>query len=36
MTRLRNFLFAFLAFLAAPLAAHPEWKQAYCVGVIDD
>jgi hypothetical protein len=36
VTRLRNFLFAFLAFLAAPLAAHPEWKQAYCVGVIDD
>jgi hypothetical protein len=33
---LRSALLACLAMLPASLAAHPEWKQAYCVGVIDD
>lgn len=36
MTFLRPCFLACLALLVAPLAAHPEWKQAYCVGVIDD
>lgn len=36
MNFLRSALLAGLAMLPALLAAHPEWKQAYCVGVIDD
>lgn len=36
MNFLRSVLLACLAVLPASLAAHPEWKQAYCVGVIDD
>jgi HupE / UreJ protein len=36
VTFLRSAFLACLALLAASLAAHPEWKQAYCVGVIDD
>ena len=36
MNFLRSALLAGLAMLPVLLAAHPEWKQAYCVGVIDD
>lgn len=36
VTFLRPIFLACFAFLAATLSAHPEWKPAYCVGVIDD
>jgi len=36
VTFLRPAFLACIALLAATLSAHPEWKQAYCVGVIDD
>jgi hypothetical protein len=36
VAHLRPFLLACIALLAATLSAHPEWKPAYCVGVIDD
>lgn len=36
VTFLRPIFLACVAFLAATLSAHPEWKPAYCVGVIDD
>jgi len=36
VTFLRPVFLACVAFLAATLSAHPEWKPAYCVGVIDD
>ena len=35
MTRVRSVIIWFLLFTAA-LSAHPEWKEAYCIGVIDD
>lgn len=36
MTFLRPVFLACVALLAAMLSAHPEWKPAYCVGVIED
>ena len=36
VTFLRPVFLACVAFLAATLSAHPEWKPAYCVGVIED
>ena len=36
MTTFRRFLLWTLVLLALPLQAHPEWKEAYCLGVIDD
>jgi len=36
VTFLRPVFLACVALLAAMLSAHPEWKPAYCVGVIED
>ena len=36
VTFLRPVFLACVALLAATLSAHPEWKPAYCVGVIED
>ena len=36
VTFLRPVFLACVALLAATLFAHPEWKPAYCVGVIDE
>jgi len=32
----RSLFLAVLLLLTASLQAHPEWKEAYCIGVIDD
>lgn len=36
MFALRRILSWTLVLLALPLLAHPEWKEAYCLGVIDE
>jgi hydrogenase/urease accessory protein HupE len=32
----RSLFLAFFLLVTASLSAHPEWKEAYCIGVIDD
>ena len=36
MSFARSLFLAVLLLLTASLQAHPEWKEAYCIGVIDD
>ncbi|MEY4402615.1 MAG: hypothetical protein RIR91_650, partial [Verrucomicrobiota bacterium] len=36
MLSFRSLLLGACLLLAAALQAHPEWKEAYCIGVIDD
>ena len=36
MSALRHFLLWTFVLLALPAHAHPEWKEAYCLGVIDE
>lgn len=36
MSLVRSLFFAVFLLLTASLSAHPEWKEAYCIGVIDD
>ena len=36
MSLVRSLILAVFFLLTASLSAHPEWKEAYCIGVIDD
>ena len=36
MSLVRSLFLAVFLILTASLSAHPEWKEAYCIGVIDD
>ena len=36
MSLVRSLILAVFLLLTASLSAHPEWKEAYCIGVIDD
>ena len=36
MSFVRSLFLAVFLLLTASLQAHPEWKEAYCIGVIDD
>ncbi len=36
MSLVRSLFLAVFLLLTASLSAHPEWKEAYCIGVIDD
>lgn len=36
MSLVRSLFLAVFLLLTASLQAHPEWKEAYCIGVIDD
>ena len=36
MSLVRSLFLAVFFLLTASLSAHPEWKEAYCIGVIDD
>ena len=36
MSLVRSLFLAFFLLVTASLSAHPEWKEAYCIGVIDD
>lgn len=36
MSLVRSLFRAVFLLLTASLSAHPEWKEAYCIGVIDD
>ena len=36
MSLVRSLFLAAFFLLTASLSAHPEWKEAYCIGVIDD
>lgn len=36
MSLVRSLILAVFLLLTASLSAHPEWKEAYCIGVVDD
>ena len=36
MSLVRSLFLAVFLLVTASLSAHPEWKEAYCIGVIDD
>lgn len=36
MSLVRSLFLAVILLLTASLQAHPEWREAYCIGVIDD